>query len=59
MHSETFRNSKQMFCVYKLKRKAVLSPMPMLEFLPASALEYSKSFPQLFCIWMMTPPNFN
>lgn len=59
MHSETFHNSNQIFYVYKLKRKEVLSLMPMLEFLPASSLEYSKSFPQLFCIWMMTPPNFN
>lgn len=48
MHSETFHNSNQIFYVYKLKRKEVLSLMPMLEFLPASSLEYSKSFPQLF-----------
>lgn len=32
MHSETFHNSNQIFCVYKLKRKAVLSLMPMLEY---------------------------
>lgn len=32
MHSETSHNSNHILCVYKLKRKAVLLLMPMLEF---------------------------